>query len=40
MRDIQILHESLENQCPNIHKKRHCIKRVDRLLGNNHLHHD
>jgi len=22
MRDIQILHESLENQCPNIHKKR------------------
>ncbi|MGF1731668.1 IS4 family transposase, partial [Photobacterium kasasachensis] len=73
MRDIQILHESLENQCPNIHRKRlqslmdsvqsllsndaltltllghslpskaktkHCIKRVHRLLGNNHLHHD
>ena len=73
MRDIHILHSSLESQCPNIHKKRlkslmdsvqsllnndaltltllrcslpskakakHCIKRVDRLLGNHHLHHD
>ncbi len=73
MRDIQILHDSLSEQCPNIHKKRlhslmdsvkallnndaltltslgrslpskakakHCIKRVDRLLGNCHLHRD
>ncbi|WP_265700607.1 hypothetical protein [Photobacterium obscurum] len=73
MRDIQILHDSLGEQCPSIHKKRlnslmdsvkallnndtltltlldralpskakakHCIKRVDSLLGNCHLHRD
>ncbi|RJG36231.1 IS4 family transposase, partial [Motilimonas pumila] len=73
MRDIQILQQTLTEQCPNIHKKRlsslilatksvlngadltltklgrkldsnttvkHAIKRVDRLLGNPHLHRE
>ncbi|ELR64466.1 Mobile element protein [Photobacterium marinum] len=73
MRDIQILHDPLREQCSSIHKKRlnslmdsvkallnndaltltllgrslpskaktkHCIKRVDRLLGNCQLHRE
>jgi hypothetical protein len=39
MRDIQILHESLENQCPNIHKKRlkSLMNSVQSLLSNDAL---
>ncbi|MGF1788958.1 IS4 family transposase, partial [Photobacterium swingsii] len=39
MRDIQILHESLENQCPNIHKKRlkSLMDSVQSLLSNDAL---
>ncbi|CAG23515.1 Putative transposase similar to Tn10 [Photobacterium profundum SS9] len=30
----------LGRSLPSKAKTKHCIKRVDRLLGNNHLHHD